>query len=53
MLILSNTYIFNRTDNDKDSKGSTYDVYDEQFLEEGPALRGAVLKASRRNCMGD
>ncbi len=47
-----NTYIFNRTDNDKDSKGSTYDVYDEQFLEEGPALRGAVLKASEETAWG-
>ncbi len=47
-----NSYVFNRTDNDGDSKGSKYDVYDEQYLQSGPALRGAVFEASEETVWG-
>ncbi|MFQ5453348.1 MAG: hypothetical protein ACE5D6_04085, partial [Candidatus Zixiibacteriota bacterium] len=47
-----NTYVFNRTDNDGDSNGSPYDVYDEQYLQSGPALRGAVFEASEETAWG-
>ena len=47
-----NGYVFNRTDNGGDPKGSTYDVYDEQYLQTGPALRGAVFVASEKTAWG-
>jgi len=44
--------IFNRTDNGGDPNGSRYDIYDEQYLQSGPALRGAVYAASEETAWG-
>lgn len=46
------TSIFNRTDNGGNPNGSKYDIYDEQYLQRGPALRGAVFAASEETAWG-
>jgi len=42
----------NRTDNNKKHNQSKMDVYDEQYLQSGPALRGAVFDASEETAWG-
>jgi len=44
--------IFNRTDNGGNPNGSKYDIYDEQYLQHGPALRGTVFAASEETAWG-
>ncbi|MCH7613296.1 MAG: M1 family metallopeptidase [Candidatus Marinimicrobia bacterium] len=46
------SYVFNRTDNNGKHNNSTYDIYDEQFIRTGPALRGAVFVASEETAWG-
>ncbi len=47
-----NTNVLNRTDNNKKHNQSKMDVYDEQYLQSGPALRGAVFDASEETAWG-
>ncbi len=44
--------IFNRTDNGGNPRGSRYDIYDEQYLQSGPALRGTLYAASEATAWG-
>jgi len=44
--------IFNRTDNGGNNRGSRYDIYDEQYLQSGPALRGTLYASSEATAWG-